>query len=165
MRSKLGFLISMLCAVGGCGSGSNEDSGKEKNVNTFVGVWSATSGTTTTTCPGQGPSVDQVTDPETWAAGSTSDLVQTLLGSSCVFHANITATTATGVAGQSCTITTTESGDSVTEVINFSSYTFSLSADHATANENFSGTVVITNNTAGNTVNCAFTQTASYSKQ
>ncbi len=109
--------------------------------------------------------MDQVTDPETWAPEPPRTSSKPCLGSNCVFHANVTATTATGVAGQSCTITTTESGDSVTDVMNFSSYTFSLSADHATANENFSGTAVITDNTAGNTLNCTFTQTASYSKQ
>ncbi len=54
MRSKIGFLISMLCAVGGCGSASDDGDGKTKNVSAFVGVWSATSGTNTTHLPWPG---------------------------------------------------------------------------------------------------------------
>lgn len=99
--------------------------------------------------------------------GSTSDLVQTVTSlGNCVFHANVSANTATGAAGQICTITgTLPNGDPGTDVLTFTSYTFVVSADDLTAMENLAGNEVITDNATGASTNCTFTQMASYTKQ
>ena len=122
------------------------------------------------TCPGNpaADSTSQVTDPETWALGSTSDLVQTIPGTGCVFHADVSANTATGSpANQSCTVNSTDStnGDSLTDVLTFTTYNFVVSPDGLTATENYAGTDAETDNTALLSGNCSFTQAASYTKQ
>jgi len=157
MRNSIRALLVTLSLAGfSCGSNA-------KNLNEFVGVWSPASGTFTITCAGT-PSLSQVTDTETWATSSTSDLVQTITGTSCVFHANVSGSTATGVSGQSCVINGTDAnGSSYTENLSFSAYNFVVSPDGKTANENFSGNA--TYSSGGLTENCTFTQTASYTKQ
>lgn len=164
MRDSVKVVVMALSLAGvTCGS-----SGGSKNVAGFVGVWSPASGTFTSTCPGgNGTNTTQVTDTETWAAGTTSDLVQTIPNTNCVFHADISASTATGVAGQTCTVNTaaTATTDSFTDVYSFTSYTFVISPDGMTATENYSGNLAETDNTINLSGNCTFTQTASYTKQ
>lgn len=164
MRDSVKALVMALSLVGAaCGS-----SGGGKDTAKFVGVWSPASGTSTETCPGgSGTTTSQVTDTETWATGTTSDLVQTIPGTSCVFHANISGSTATGVANQTCTVNTaaTATSDSFTDVLGFTSYSFVVMPDGMTASENYSGTDMETDNTIGATGNCTFTQTANYTKQ
>ena len=133
-----------------------------------MGVWSPASGTFTANCPGgSGTTTSLVTENVTWASGTTSDLVQTIPGTTCIFHANISGSTATGVASQTCTVNTaaTAVSDSFTDLLGFTSYTFVLMPDGMTASENYSGTDMETDNTSGATGNCTFTQTASYTKQ
>jgi hypothetical protein len=159
VKSVKTILIGLTLTLGACSSGSGGG-----NVNKFVGVWAPSSGTFTVTCAGQS-STSQVTDTVTWASGTTSDLVQTVPGTSCVFHADVTALTATGVPGQTCSVESTNGGDSITDRLAFTAYTFSLSADGLTGNESYSGTDMETDNTTGQSINCTFTQTAQYSKQ
>jgi len=164
MRDSVKVVVMALSLAGvTCGS-----SGGSKNVAGFVGVWSPASGVYTQTCPGDDANTgtSQVTDTETWAMGTTSDLVQTIPGTSCVLHADISASTATATpANQTCTVTSTGGGDSITQALTLTAYNFVLSSDGLTATENYSGTMVLTDNTVGVSENCTFTQTASYSKQ
>ena len=159
VKSVKRILIGLTLTLGACSSGSGGG-----NINKFVGVWAPSSGTFTVTCNGQA-NTSQVTDTETWAAGTTSDLVQTIPGTSCVFHADVTASTATGVPGQTCQVDQIIGGDSVTDRLSFTAYTFSLSADGLTATESYSGNDAETDNTTGQSINCTFTQQATYSKQ
>jgi hypothetical protein len=159
MRNSIKALLVTISLAGlSCGSNA-------KDLSSFVGVWSAASGTYTITCAGITPSTSQVTGTETWATSSTSDLVQTSPGSACVFHANVSASTATGLPGQSCNDTGTDAttGASYTTILTFTAYTFVVSPDGKTATENFSGNATYTE--SGSTTNCTFTQTASYTKQ
>lgn len=137
-----------------------------KNLGRFIGIWSPTSGTFTMTCNGS-TSTGQVTDNVTWAMGATSDLVQALGGSSCVLRANVTASTASIASEQTCRVSSVDpgTGDAITDRYEFNAYTFVLSADALTASENLSGTLTETDDTLGLSVNCTFTQTASYQKQ
>ncbi len=157
------LLVTLSLAGAACGS-----SGGGKNVSQFVGVWSPASGTFTENCPGgDGTTTHLVSDTETWATGTTSDLVQTIPNTSCVFHAEVSASTATGVSGQTCTVNTpaTAVSDSFTDVFSFVSYTFVVSPDGMTATENYSGNLAETDNTTNQAGTCTFTQTASYTKQ
>jgi hypothetical protein len=100
--------------------------------------------------------------------GTSSDLVQTLSGSSCVLHANVTGSTASAVGPQVCTVTGTDaqSGDPITETATITAYTFVVSPDGLTATENASGTATVTDNAQGLSVTCSFSETgASYQKQ
>jgi hypothetical protein len=166
MRDLVKVLLVTLSLVGaGCGSSSGG-----KDLAKFEGVWSPASGTFTETCPGgSGTTTNQVTSALTWAGATTSDLVQTVPGTGgmCLLHANVSADTATAVAGSMCTINTpaTATSDSFTDVLSITSYTFVISPDGMTATENYSGTDAETDNTANASGNCTFTQTASYTKQ
>jgi hypothetical protein len=165
MRDSVKALVMTLSLAGAaCGSSSGG-----KDTSKFVGVWSPASGVYTQTCPGDASNTgtSQVTSTETWATGTTSDLVQTIPGSSCVLHADISANTATATpSGQTCSIpAAATNGDSLTQAITLTAYNFVVSTDGLTATENYSGTLVLTDNTAGASENCTFTQTASYSKQ
>ncbi len=159
VKSVKAILIGLTFTLGACGSGSGGG-----NVNKFVGVWSPTAGTFTFTCAGQ-PTTSQASGNVVWTAGTTSDLVQTIPDTQCVFHADVTGTTASGVPGQTCIVNTNTGGDSITDQLSFIAYTFSLSADGLTATENYSGNDAKTDNTTGASENCTFTQQASYSKQ
>lgn len=164
MRDSVKVVVMALSLAGvTCGS-----SGGSKDLTKFIGVWGAPTGTYTQTCPGDAANTgtSQVTDTETWAAGTTSDLVQSIPNSACVLHADVSANTATASpAGQSCTSSGTVGGDSITQVATLTAYNFVVSSDGLTATENYSGTLVLTDNTAGLSENCTFTQTASFTKQ
>lgn len=159
VKSVKAMLIGLTLTLGACGSG-----GGGGNVNKFVGVWGLSGGTFTFTCAGQA-TTSQATGNVTWAVGATSDLVQTIPDTQCVFHANVAGMTASGVPGQTCIVNTNTGGDSITDQLSFTAYTFSLSADGLTATENYSGNDAKTDNTSGASENCTFTQQASYSKQ
>jgi hypothetical protein len=158
MRNSIKALLVTISLAGlSCGSNA-------KDLSHFIGVWSVASGTFTITCAGT-PSTSQVTGTETWATSSTSDLVETIPGTTCVFHADVSANTATGLSSQLCTINGTDPayGTSYTEILTFVAYNFVVSPDGKTATENFSGNATYTE--SGSTQNCSFTQTASYTKQ
>jgi len=133
---------------------ANPDTGPTGNTR-FVGTWHPTSGTVTYTCAGQ-VFTDTIVSNLTWAAGVGSDLVQT--SGSCVFRANVTSSTASGLPSQTCTV---QSG-TTTAVIAFSAYTYSLSADGLTAMESASGTATVSD--SGSTLTCGYNETASYTK-
>jgi hypothetical protein len=97
-----------------------------------------------------------VTDNLTWGAGVGADLVQT--SGSCVFKANVTASTASALPSQSCTAME----GTTTATISFSAYTFALGADGLTATESASGTATIID--SGITLVCSYSETASYQK-
>jgi hypothetical protein len=158
-KSVKTILIGLTLTLGACSSGSGGG-----NINKFVGVWAPSAGTFTITCAGQSQT-SLVTDTVTWTAGTTSDLVQTIPGTTCVFHADVTSLTATGVPGQTCNVESTSGGDSITDHLSISAYTFSLSADGLTGTESYSGTDTETDNTTGQSINCTFSQQAMYSKQ
>jgi hypothetical protein len=164
MRDSIKILFVALSLTGvACGGSSSKDLGK------FVGVWGAPSGTFVETCPGNpsGGGTSQVTDTETWSLGSTSDLVQTIPGTTCVFHADVSGDTASeSPSGQMCTVNSTlANGDSLTAVLTITAYRFVVSSDDLTANETYSGTEQDTDNTTLESGNCTFTQTASYMKE
>jgi hypothetical protein len=165
MRDSVKALLVTFSLVGAaCGSSSG------KNVTEFVGVWAPASGVFTETCPGntQNPTTTtQVTDPVTWSTATTSDLVQTIPNTTCLLHADISGSTATAVAGSTCTITTPASAtsDAFTDVIDITNYSFVIMPDGKTASENYSGSDAETDNTSNASGTCTFTQTASYTKQ
>jgi hypothetical protein len=154
-KSVKAILIGLTLTLGACGSGGGS------NVNKFVGVWSPSSGTYTITCAGMAASTSQVTDTLTWTTGTSSDLVQTIPGTSCVLHADVTSLTATAASGQTCQV----SSGGVTHRLTIMAYTFALGADGLTGSENYSGTDAATVDATGQTLNCNFTQQASYAKQ
>jgi hypothetical protein len=135
-----------------CGS-----SGDGASASKFIGIWHPTSGTTTVTCPGLPVQTQQVTDNLTWVKGATNDLVSTDT-SNCVLNANISGSTAVGM-GVPCTF---DDGAGGTAMLTITSYTFALSADGQTAQENGSGTLV--DNNSGATFTCTANLTASYQK-
>src|SRR3569623_707979 len=74
----------MVLGAVGCGGSSGNGAGK------YVGIWTYSSGTETTTCPDFVPSTDteQLTGSFSIAAGSSADLVTTD-NSSCVLKFNL----------------------------------------------------------------------------
>jgi hypothetical protein len=161
MRNSLKtLLVASFLTAGACGGGS-----EGKNLGAFVGVWTPTSGNIMYACAGQ--SVTAPSTALTWAVGTSSDLIQTAPGSSCVMHADISSDTATETGTQTCVIPSVDSyGDSITDSLSFTAYTFVLGTDGKTATENFSGTVLETDNTVGTSTTCTMSETgASYQKQ
>ncbi|MEP6654830.1 MAG: hypothetical protein ABJA82_15815 [Myxococcales bacterium] len=167
MKSVILSLVvaGMLAGPSGCGSdsksgapdggGGSPDAGGGKDLSRFIGTWKPTSGTLTTTCAGQS-STDAVTDNTVWAAGISSDLVQT--DGSCALMANVTGSTASALPSQSCT----QMSGTTTATLSTTAYTFSLSADGQTATESGSG--ILSGNSGGVAVSCSISITAAYQK-
>jgi hypothetical protein len=151
----------LLVGLAACGGGGASGG----RISTFVGTWSVTSGTYDLTCPDSTPQPSQITDPVTWAAGTNSALVQTLPGTSCDLHAYISGTVAMALPAQTCSVARTIAGDPTTEMLTFTTYTFSVSDDGLTAQERFSGIDVVTDGTTGAASTCIFAQAAKYAKQ
>ena len=150
---KFGLVsVLVLSACGGSNSGGAD-------LKKFVGTWRATSGTTTTACPGYAASTDPVTTNAVWSLGVSSDLVQADSGGTCPLMADVTGSTASGIPGQACT-GFDSAGDALTQT--FSGYTFVISPDGHTATENASGNITVVG--SGATVVCTFNETASYEK-
>ncbi|MEO5768377.1 MAG: hypothetical protein ABIS92_08500 [Polyangia bacterium] len=160
MKSAILSLVvaGMFAGTSGCGSDSKSatlDGGDGKSLSRFIGTWKPTTGTGTTTCAGQS-STKPVTDNTVWAAGVSSDLVQT--DGSCALLANVTGSTASALPSQSCT----QMDGTTTATLSVTAYTFSLSADGQTATE--SGSAAITGNIGGVAASCSFLITAAYQK-
>jgi hypothetical protein len=154
------LLVASLLTAGACGGGS-----EGKDLARFTGIWTPTAGTQTESCGGA-PSTSTITGNVTWSLGSTSDLIQPLFAtSSCIVHADVDGDTASVVGTTTCMLPgTDEYGYTVNNTVSLTAYTFALSADGKTATENFSGSILQTDN--GSTTNCTFTETAgSYQKQ
>ena len=156
MRNLTRVLLATLSLVGvSCGSSNSKSE--------FIGTWSP-SGTYTLTCGGDAQTT-QLTDNITWATSSTSDLIQTSAGSSCVIHANVSGNTATASAGQSCTTSgTDDTGAAYQMTINLQNYTFVVAADGHTAQESLSANVSYIS--GGVTTPCTMVESAvSFTKQ
>jgi hypothetical protein len=158
-------LSGLLAGSGACGGSSDSgDSGAGgkgggggAGISRFVGTWHPTSGNTTVTCAGT-PYTDAVVDNLSWGAGVGADLVQT--SGTCVFKANVTASTAAALPSQSCT----ESSGTGALTVTLAAYTFSLGADGLTATESASGSAVVNDSATGQTVTCTYSELASYQK-
>jgi len=148
------MLVSALAVLGACGGGSGGG-----GITKIKGTWQPTSYLSTITCAG-GTSTQNVGSNIMWSMGTTSDLIQTEAGSTCVIHADVTGYTATALAGQTCL-----TGDADGDVINITltSYTFSLSADYQTATESGSGSALV-NFTDGSSATCVYSLQAAYHK-
>jgi len=163
MKTSLkAILVSLALGAGACGGGSDG-----KDMAAFVGVWAPTAGTTTVTCSGA-QKTSPVDTNVVWARGSSSDLIQTTPNSSCVIHADVEGDTASGVGTQTCVFTSTDSysGDPLSTSVSLTAYTFVISGDGHTATENFSGTLLQTDNYTGLNTSCSYSETAgSYQKE
>jgi hypothetical protein len=152
MRGIFKLAVIAGLVLGACGSGDGgEDLGR------FTGTWSTVSGTLTDQCPSFGTATIALTGNIIWSKGVASDLVQSSPPSSCIINADVTATTASG-SGPPCVIP----ADGGTLTFTVAAYTFVLSPDGRTAQENGSGTLVV--NRDGATETCTVTETASYQK-
>lgn len=155
------LLVASLLTAGACGGSEGKDLAR------FTGIWSPTAGTQTETCGGA-PSTSSITGSVTWSLGSTSDLIQPLFDqSSCIVHADVDGDTASVVGTTTCMLTGTDYyGYTVNNAVSLTAYTFALSADEKTATENFSGSILKTDNGTGITTTCTFSETAgSYQRQ
>jgi len=162
MKTSLtAILACVVFGAGACGGGSDG-----KDMAAFVGVWSPTAGTTAVVCSGN-TNTSAVSGNVTWSLGTSSDLIQTLTNSSCVIHADVEGETASGVGTQTCVFESTDSytGDPLSTSISLTAYTFVISGDGHTATENFSGTLLQTDNYTGLNTSCSYSETAgSYQK-
>lgn len=163
MRNSIkALVVASLLTAGACGGGTDG-----KQMAAFVGVWSPTAGTTTVSCSGASKS-SPVTTNVSWSLGTSSDLIQTTPDSSCVIHADVEGNTASGVGTQTCVFQSTDaySGDPLSTSVSLTAYTFVISSDDHTATENFSGTLLQTDNYTGLNTSCTYSETAgSYQKE
>lgn len=142
-------------AAGTGGGGASEAGGRAAELARFTGTWHAVSGTETTACPDLPVDTAPITGNISWEEGVSSDLVQSY--ALCIINADVSGLTASG-SGPPCTFT--DRGATATWTV--SSYTFVLSADGRTAQENQSGTLVV--NSGGATATCTVSASASYLK-
>lgn len=165
-RSTLAVFV--ITAALGCSSsslrgpdgGSHGASDSGRDLNAFIGTWTANSGTITLTCSGQ-ITTAQVTGNDVWQIGTTSDLLQPADSSSsgCVVLANVSGDTATGLPNQTCALPT----GGTTVDLTVTKYIFVLGSDGTAATETASGTGSVTNN--GSTSTCSYAETATYIKE
>jgi hypothetical protein len=158
MRISVLLGLAALAAVG-CGGGSSNNVGK------YVGIWTYSSGTETTTCPDFNPSTDtsQLTGSVTITAGSSADLV-TSDNTACVLKFDLDKS---GVAqvlpGQSCP-STISFADGSTGTLTLTPQTWMLSMSSPTVlSSSGSGTASV--QTGGAIYPCMFSVTSVLSKQ
>ena len=162
--TRLMWVAFGIFVYAGCGSGNGTNTCVEmpgdggKNLCAFVGTWTAKSGTITLTCAGT-PSTSQVTEPDVWQAGTTSDLIQPASsGGGCALLADVSGNTATALPNQTCS---TSSG-SETVNLTISTYTFVLDSGDTTATEMASGTGAVS--ASGINETCSYAEMATYTK-
>jgi len=149
----------MVLGAVGCGGSSGNGAGK------YVGIWTYSSGTETTTCPDFVPSTDteQLTGSFSIAAGSSADLVTTD-NSSCVLKFNLDKNgVAQVVPGQSCA-SPIVLGDGTAATLTLIPQTWMLAMTSGTIiTSSGMGTAMIQG--GGATYPCTFSVTSVLSKQ
>jgi hypothetical protein len=148
LRSGLAAL-ALVTAFAGCGGSS----GASKS--NFIGTWMYTSGTVTTTCMGEAPNVQQLTNSVIVSEGTSSDLV--LNDAGCITKLDISGNTASVQPGQMCT----GMNQDVSLTVTYTSITFTTT-DGKTGTASFSanGSVVA----GGMTVTCMVTGSGTLNK-
>ncbi len=159
IRGSIYVAGAAVIASAGCGSSSSAAADGGKDLQAFIGTWTATSGTVSLTCSGR-VSTTQVTGNDVWQMGTTTDLVQPADSSSsgCIVLANVSGNTATALPNQACTL---NMGGTVVD-LTIAKYTFVVGASGTTAAETATGTGAVTTN--GTTTNCTYSETAGYTK-
>jgi hypothetical protein len=147
------FGLVLVLALSAC------DGDEADRLGLFVGTWQATAGTVTTICPGYAPFTEPLTGNAVWSRGVTSDLLSTPALVLCPLLANVTASTAAAIPGQTCT---QSDGAGGAATVAYAGYTFVVSPDNRTAREDASGQVTYT--AEGAIVVCSFNATGSYQK-
>ncbi len=149
------ILGSVVLMLGACGSSSGGG-----NLSKIKGTWQPISYSSKVDCGANGAVEDTTGSNITWSMGVSSDLVQTDPSTTCIINANLVASTATAVPGQTCVVQDS-SGDTIS--ISLTQYAFSLSADFQTASEAGSGHAQVTfpDNT---TASCSYSIQAQYHK-
>jgi hypothetical protein len=150
---KMLGLVSVL-ALSACDGAEGGD-----DLGLFVGTWQATAGTVTTICPGYAPLTEALSGNAVWSRGVSSDLLSTTALAACPLMADVTASTAAGIPGQTCT---QSDGVGGTLTVSYAGYTFVISPDKRTAREDASGQLTYT--AQGVIVVCSFNETGSYQK-
>lgn len=135
-----------LLALAGCGGGASA----------FLGTWSSSGTTTWSGCPVP-PSASSASDTVTIIAGPNGGITTESSNSHCNLNWTVSGTTATLVAGQSCSGTT--NGTSWTAT--WTSGTGTLSG--GTTTWSASGTQTFSN--ANGSETCAFSQSGTATKQ
>jgi hypothetical protein len=152
---KLGLLVAF--ATAGCGGGSSGGASR------FIGTWSYSSGTQTTTCNDFVPptSTDQLTGSVLVSAGISSDLV-TNDGEGCLLKFDVVGGVGDVIPGQSCgsSITFTD-GTAGTLTITPQTWTLSL-LNNTVMNSSGSGAAMV--QAAGATYPCTFSVTSMLNK-
>jgi hypothetical protein len=135
-RALKGLLVSSVLFLG-CGSSGNGTG----NGSAFVGSWTYTNGTLTpSSCSILGttiPPLDLTGETVVITAGASPSQIDFVEGTACTIKFNVSGTTATAAAGQSCTLPV----DGLSAQLNVSSWTLMLSGETLAAG--FSGSAPI----------------------
>jgi hypothetical protein len=147
MGRTLGLLVVCAAVTGGCGG---DDGG---GVDSFVGTWNYTSGTSTTDCNGM-PATMQLSGSTTISKGIASPLV--VVDGTCNLLLDVTGTTASARPGQQCS----ETDQGVNTTLKFKAYAFTVNG--IVADESGSADVSATG--PGGSINCTYTSTGKLMK-
>jgi hypothetical protein len=157
VRARAGALV--LLAGLGCGAteGGRPPSAEAAR---FTGTWTVVSGSQRVTCPTLGVSASApVADDVSWGAGEGAELEQPLPRSPCSITADVRGNTATGRPSD-CAFPGDDRG---TWSWTVQSYTFTLSADGALAEERFVGAHAFA--VDGRQESCAVERNATYRRR
>ena len=174
-KSIFGGILFALCLSGvACGNtvtGDGDDSdgdggggGGTTSTAAFVGMWNYTSGSGTLTCPNNDTTSLSAMGVLTVAAGSTPGTITTTStanGSNCVTVYTVDGNAASANAGQTCTLTSTDSetGETITEMRTSSG---SFTVVNNTLTGNIGGNDQISEGTQ--TIPCTISGTIIYTK-
>jgi hypothetical protein len=110
-------------------------------------------------CPGYAPFTNPLVGNAIWSRGVSTDLLSMSALVACPLMADVSASTAIAVPGQTCT---QSDGTGGTSSVAFTGYTFVVSPDNRTAREDASGQITFTAD--GAILVCSFNETGSYQK-